>query len=201
MAKKRVEAVRLYLLENQGRFTRRVRVLFSCGWAAGVGQSRPPEDRREAVLMREYAMNELGMGALQWVDFGVQADSSTTMGDAVYSARSGFFGARPFDYGEANPLGVVAQAGLNGRPGHMGRCLYAACKAYGVDGASLLPIFAEGEDRPETGLSEELATHLTRVLTAGVNSYDGLMRVDRLMTLGARMLQKLRAWRVTPRCS
>jgi hypothetical protein len=124
----------------------------------------------------------------------MQIESNSTMSDALYAARSRFFGSWPFPYTEENPLGIVAQSGpefaKTGLGGHMIRCLDAAEKSFQIERKALLPIIADGTDPVEAGLSEEHAIKLTRAIFKGAKTDRSLVRRDKMLMKAISTIQK-----------
>jgi hypothetical protein len=195
MGSLRVKEVKKYIEENEHLFSRTVRVLFSAGWAANIGLNTPDVISREAVLMDLYA-EQIGLKKLKGIVFGIQVESNSTMTDALYAARSRFFGSWPFPYTKDNPLGVVAQSGPEfgntGLGGHVVRCLDAAEKVFQLDRAALLPIIAEGTDPIDSGLSEYKAIKLTRAIFKGAHSDWNIIMRDRALMKVIVAIQKSR---------
>jgi hypothetical protein len=176
----RVDRVASYLAEHADFFAKfGGRVLFSCGWAPGYGQKEaPPSEQLEANLMYVYAENKGLFDAYPQVHFRSQPNSYTTMRDGIYAARCGFFGRPPYAYTAENPLGVVAQKGRDGRPGHMARCTYAAQRGFGIPPAAVLPIVAEGEYSGEGFLTEERLDRIQRKIGLFARTDGSLLAVD-----------------------
>jgi hypothetical protein len=188
MGKARVAAVATYLTANQRYLRGPVRVQFSAGWIGT--EDAPPMVYREAVLMDAYA-DKLGLKKIGsdtfTVQFAVQPNSCSTISDAVLSAQSGFFGNRPFSYTIQKPLAVVSHLGPRGTPGHMGRCLDAAERAFRVRRGALLPIAASGEDTLISKSSEQLLRRLSRMGTLFSYSYRSLLLRDHIMLLLSKL--------------
>jgi hypothetical protein len=195
MGRLRVDAVKKYIEDNSHRFARTVRVLFSAGWAANIGLSAPDMAYREAKLMDDYAA-AIGLKHIPGVLFGVQTESNSTVTDALFAARSRFFGSWPFPYTKHNPLGIVAQSGPEfahtGIGGHMVRCTDATEKVFQLDQSALLPIIADGTDPVDAGLSELKAIKLTRVVFKGAHSDWNIVMRDKALMRTIGVVQKSR---------
>lgn len=203
MGEERVLAVGQYLEKNI--FMGAVKVMFSGGWAAGEGLSRPADEFLEANMMRDFDLEFHaipttvdGPGDVkQVVHKAVQPFSYSTISDAVYAARSGFFGDRPFPFTAEHPIGVVAQAREGANPedidqgGHMARCIDATMSALRIPRNAIVPVIAAGEDTPGSGISEETVTKITRKVTAPFSSYAGLLIVDNMMIKASVAIQRI----------
>jgi hypothetical protein len=193
----RVDAVLDYIQANNHVEQASFRVLFSAGWAANTGMRKPEPKFREAYLMQQYA-DSIGLRRLKNVVTGTQIESMSTVQDALLAAKSGFFGSRPFEYNRESLLGIVAQAGSDTpsdpNTGHMARCLEAASRTFRIPTDALLPIYAEGKDIPDSGLTEKQAAMITRVLFCGARFDFDIMLRNRLFMASVVLIQKSRQW-------
>lgn len=185
-AEKRVFAIGAYLLAhetevNEASDASKVAVLFSCGWAAGNGENEPDVHDREAELMFQFA-EQIGLTEYfgDRVRFGVQANSYSTISDAIFARQIGFFGNRNKAKFDADrKIGVVSQND------HMGRCVDATRWAFRIRPSAILEISAPTVD--DHAMQEKITRVLTNIGTIGSHSNrEKLLRRD-LQMISARV--------------
>lgn len=190
LAKKRVERVGTFMRAHDallGKTQRKVRIVFSAGYAAGAGERWPDDiENLEHRLYHGYARDiglEQEFGGV--ARFYYQGRSYSTLTDLAFAAP--YLEPNPSSsYTPWNPLGIIAQGGRKGEPnkGHMPRCVDAAGYGLRILRNAVLPIIADGEDAPTTGTPEWM-------MRWGVRAYMlGASTVEEAVSRDARLIEK-----------
>lgn len=184
-ARRRVEAALEYVQAHRSVYAVTPAIIvFSGGWGgAAAGIAPLPKDRREAILLRDYAQSIAADNADLFVS-EVQAESSSTLQDVLLLRR--FFIEADREFSPGSPLGLVAQRG------HLHRIVFLVRRIMRLRRGALVAITAPGPDQRSAGLPEWLLTLAYRVLFIGDPSEDGLRKSEERL---AKIIQSRRRYR------